>query len=91
MGLMRHQSRQTPRFRLPVARLLARCRSLGWTVFRLGAVYVLVVAVVVGAFVCVCVCGCVRAVMQPYLEPGDGPIVLVLAPTRELALQIKQE
>lgn len=29
--------------------------------------------------------------MQPYLQPGDGPIVLVLAPTRELAVQIKQE
>jgi hypothetical protein len=29
--------------------------------------------------------------MQPYLQSGDGPIVLVLAPTRELALQIKQE
>ena len=28
---------------------------------------------------------------QPYLQPGDGPIVLVLAPTRELALQIKVE
>lgn len=28
---------------------------------------------------------------QPFLEPGDGPIVLVLAPTRELAVQIKQE
>ncbi|KAL6765016.1 P-loop containing nucleoside triphosphate hydrolase protein [Haematococcus lacustris] len=28
---------------------------------------------------------------QPYLQPGDGPIVLVLAPTRELALQIQQE
>ena len=25
---------------------------------------------------------------QPYLKPGDGPIVLVLAPTRELAQQI---
>jgi ATP-dependent RNA helicase DDX5/DBP2 len=24
-------------------------------------------------------------------EPGDGPIVLVLAPTRELAVQIEQE
>jgi len=30
-------------------------------------------------------------ISQPYLQPGDGPIVLVLAPTRELALQIKQE
>lgn len=28
---------------------------------------------------------------QPFLEPGDGPIVLVLAPTRELANQIQQE
>jgi len=27
---------------------------------------------------------------QPYLERGDGPIVLVLAPTRELAQQIEQ-
>lgn len=29
---------------------------------------------------------------QPYLTPGqDGPIVLVLAPTRELAVQIREE
>ena len=28
---------------------------------------------------------------QPYLQPGDGPIVLVLAPTRELAVQIQAE
>lgn len=28
---------------------------------------------------------------QPYLKPGDGPIVLVMAPTRELAVQIKEE
>ncbi|OAY79913.1 DEAD-box ATP-dependent RNA helicase 20 [Ananas comosus] len=28
---------------------------------------------------------------QPFLAPGDGPIVLVLAPTRELAVQIQQE
>ena len=28
---------------------------------------------------------------QPYLQPGDGPIVLVLAPTRELAMQIQAE
>lgn len=28
---------------------------------------------------------------QPLLKPGDGPIVLILAPTRELALQIQQE
>lgn len=29
--------------------------------------------------------------IQPYLQPGDGPIVLVVAPTRELAVQIKEE
>jgi len=28
---------------------------------------------------------------QPLLKPGDGPIVLVLSPTRELAVQIDQE
>ncbi|MCO5599529.1 hypothetical protein L7F22_053635 [Adiantum nelumboides] len=28
---------------------------------------------------------------QPSLSPGDGPIVLILAPTRELAVQIQQE
>lgn len=28
---------------------------------------------------------------SPYLKPGEGPIVLVLAPTRELAVQIKEE
>ncbi|KAL3929395.1 MAG: hypothetical protein SGARI_004760 [Bacillariaceae sp.] len=29
--------------------------------------------------------------LQPYLKKGEGPIVLVLAPTRELAVQIKEE
>ena len=28
---------------------------------------------------------------QQYLKPGEGPIVLILAPTRELAVQIKEE
>merc|ERR1719412_2211012 len=28
---------------------------------------------------------------QPYLSKGDGPIVLILAPTRELACQIQEE
>merc|ERR1719291_1533291 len=28
---------------------------------------------------------------QPYLSKGDGPIVLILAPTRELAIQIQEE
>lgn len=29
--------------------------------------------------------------VQPQLRPGDGPIVVVLAPTRELAMQIEEE
>jgi len=29
--------------------------------------------------------------LQCFSDPGDGPIVLVLAPTRELAVQIQQE
>ena len=28
---------------------------------------------------------------QPLLAPGDGPIALILAPTRELAVQIQEE
>lgn len=34
--------------------------------------------------------GIVHINHQPLLKPGDGPIVLVLAPTRELAQQIAQ-
>jgi superfamily II DNA/RNA helicase len=34
--------------------------------------------------------GIIHVNNQPYLESGDGPIVLVLAPTRELAQQIQE-
>ena len=33
----------------------------------------------------------VHIVAQPQLKPGDGPICLVIAPTRELAVQIEEE
>ncbi|KAK8812186.1 hypothetical protein WA158_007420 [Blastocystis sp. Blastoise] len=33
----------------------------------------------------------VHIMAQPTLKPGDGPIVLVIAPTRELACQIQQD
>lgn len=35
--------------------------------------------------------GIVHINAQPLLNPGDGPIVLILAPTRELVEQIRQE
>jgi ATP-dependent RNA helicase DDX5/DBP2 len=35
--------------------------------------------------------GIVHINAQPYLSRGDGPIVLVMAPTRELATQIQEE
>jgi superfamily II DNA/RNA helicase len=35
--------------------------------------------------------GIVHINAQPYLQRGDGPIMLVLAPTRELAVQIQEE
>ncbi|KAJ2897637.1 ATP-dependent RNA helicase dbp2 [Coemansia aciculifera] len=35
--------------------------------------------------------GIVHINAQPLLNPGDGPIVLILAPTRELAVQIQNE
>ncbi len=33
----------------------------------------------------------VHILAQPKLEPGDGPIALIMAPTRELACQIEEE
>ncbi|KAJ1941513.1 ATP-dependent RNA helicase dbp2, partial [Kickxella alabastrina] len=35
--------------------------------------------------------GIVHINAQPLLQPGDGPVVLILAPTRELAVQIQTE
>jgi len=34
--------------------------------------------------------GIVHINAQPFLQPGDGPIVLIVAPTRELAVQIQK-
>ena len=35
--------------------------------------------------------GVIHTNAQRHLERGDGPIVLILAPTRELAQQIQEE
>lgn len=44
-------------------------------------------------YLCVCLLMCLLllAHMLPNTERGDGPIVLVIAPTRELAVQIEEE
>ena len=34
--------------------------------------------------------GVIHVNAQPHLQRGDGPIVLCLAPTRELAIQIQE-
>ena len=33
----------------------------------------------------------IHIMAQPDLRPGDGPVVLVLSPTRELAKQVQEE
>ncbi|AAW43961.1 p68-like protein, putative [Cryptococcus deneoformans JEC21] len=44
-----------------------------------------------GKTISFCLPAMVHINAQPLLAPGDGPIVLILAPTRELAVQIQTE
>ena len=44
-----------------------------------------------GKTLCFALPAIVHILAQDYLKPGDGPIAVFLAPTRELALQIKEE
>ena len=44
-----------------------------------------------GKTIAYCLPAIVHINAQPLLAQGDGPIVLILAPTRELAVQIQQE
>jgi len=44
-----------------------------------------------GKTLCFALPALVHIIAQDYLQPGDGPIALMLAPTRELVLQIKGE
>jgi len=44
-----------------------------------------------GKTIAFCLPAIVHINAQALLSPGDGPIVLILAPTRELAVQIQQE
>lgn len=63
----------------------------GWPMALSGRDMIGVAATGSGKTLSYCLPGIVHINAQPLLQPGDGPIVLVLAPTRELAVQIQTE
>ncbi|KAI5966834.1 DBP2 [Candida pseudojiufengensis] len=63
----------------------------GWPMALSGRDMVGIAATGSGKTLSYCLPGIVHINAQPLLKPGDGPIVLVLAPTRELACQIQTE
>lgn len=63
----------------------------GWPMALSGRDMVGIAATGSGKTLSYCLPAIVHINAQPLLAPGDGPVVLVLAPTRELAVQIQQE
>lgn len=63
----------------------------GWPMALSGRNMVGIAATGSGKTLSYCLPSIVHINAQPLLKPGDGPIVLVLAPTRELAVQIQME
>ncbi|GAV47412.1 hypothetical protein ZYGR_0H02540 [Zygosaccharomyces rouxii] len=63
----------------------------GWPMALSGRDMVGVAATGSGKTLSYCLPAIVHINAQPLLAPGDGPVVLVLAPTRELAVQIQKE
>ncbi|GAV29398.1 RNA helicase [Pichia membranifaciens] len=63
----------------------------GWPMALSGRDMVGIAATGSGKTLSYCLPSIVHINAQPLLKPGDGPIVLVLAPTRELAVQIQKE
>lgn len=63
----------------------------GWPMALLGRDMIGIAATGLGKTLLYALPAIVHINAQPLLQPGDGPIVLVLAPTRELAVQIQQE
>lgn len=63
----------------------------GWPMALSGRDMVGIASTGSGKTLSYCLPSIVHINAQPLLSPGDGPIVLVLAPTRELAVQIQQE
>ncbi|MCJ1363043.1 ATP-dependent RNA helicase dbp2 [Acarospora aff. strigata] len=66
-------------------------QSQGWPMALSGRDMVGIAETGSGKTLTYCLPAIVHINAQPLLAPGDGPIVLVLAPTRELAVQIQQE
>jgi ATP-dependent RNA helicase DDX5/DBP2 len=66
-------------------------QSQGWPMALSGRDVVGIAEPGSGKTLTYCLPAIVHINAQPLLAPGDGPIVLVLAPTRELAVQIQQE
>ncbi|CAM9769928.1 unnamed protein product [Ascophyllum nodosum] len=66
-------------------------QSQGWPMALLGRDMVGISATGSGKTLAFLLPAMIHINAQPYLQPGDGPIVLVIAPTRELAVQIKEE
>ncbi|KAI9859682.1 MAG: ATP-dependent RNA helicase dbp2 [Vezdaea acicularis] len=66
-------------------------QSQGWPMALSGRDVVGIAETGSGKTLTYCLPAIVHINAQPLLNPGDGPIVLVLAPTRELAVQIQQE
>ncbi|OCL03727.1 hypothetical protein AOQ84DRAFT_400479 [Glonium stellatum] len=66
-------------------------QSQGWPMALSGRDVVGIAETGSGKTLTYCLPAIVHINAQPLLAPGDGPIVLILAPTRELAVQIQQE
>lgn len=66
-------------------------QSQGWPMALLGRDMIGISATGSGKTLAFLLPAMIHINAQPFLERGDGPIVLILAPTRELAVQIKGE
>ncbi|KAH8691257.1 putative RNA helicase [Talaromyces proteolyticus] len=66
-------------------------QSQGWPMALSGRDVVGIAETGSGKTLTYCLPAIVHINAQPLLSPGDGPIVLILAPTRELAVQIQTE
>jgi ATP-dependent RNA helicase DDX5/DBP2 len=66
-------------------------QAQGWPMALTGRDVVGIAETGSGKTLTYCLPAIVHINAQPLLAPGDGPIVLVLAPTRELAVQIQTE